>query len=355
MDRNAQGQIVDLRSVIDIAMSDRAVYVWSDDDSGDKWTTLSRVDRTTLHVTSIEVVAGTERLSVASGAVYLVTTGGQPSGWVVERLDPDTLTLQWTAPFVIPSTTRDPEAVGGPDAVWVSVGHDIKQLDPRSGRVLRSVNLTPADSKANAFLAIDPTGRFLYVAYGADDGTPQPLERRDARTGQLATPGPAINETAAGGFVAPQIVATDAGAWVMVQTPEVPGQLVASLYRAGDLERIATLHGTEGTPFSGNLAFGGQILWTANADFVACSDARTGRLTHDWGPLGADATVKIYADAIAADATSVAVNIDGTRASSTSTTSARPRSSRRQGPSAPISRSASVIAVRNRRAVAGLR
>jgi len=302
------GRVVDLRSVIDIAMSDRAVYVWSDDDAGDRWTTLSRVDRKTLHVTSVEVPAAAERLSVAGGALYLFTTGGQPSGWVLERLDPDTLVPRWTTPFVVPSTTRDPEVVGGSDAVWISVGHDIKQLDARSGRVLRSVNLTLADSPASAFLAVDPTGEILYVAYGADDGTTQPLQRRDAHTGQLATD-PTINETAAGGFVAPQIEATGAGAWVMVQTPESRGESVASLFRASDLKRIAS---TEGTAIAGNLAFGGHTLWTANANLVACSDARTGQLIQYWGPLGSDPSVKIYADAIAADATRVAVSIDGT-------------------------------------------
>jgi hypothetical protein len=231
----------------------------------------------------------------------------------VSRLDPDTLRALWTVPIADASALDNATQIAGNAAmVWVSSGHEIEQLDAQSGARLRSVNLTLRTSSTQIYLTLDPNGQVLYVAYGDGGGSPQPLQKRDARTGEFSSLAPTDNPTAAGGFTAPQLVATDAGVWVLVQGEHARGQLTASLFRASDLKQVATLHGTEGAPFGGALALGGHTLWTANADLVACSDARTGRLIHYWGPLGSDPSVKTYADSIAADATSVAVSIRGT-------------------------------------------
>ena len=297
-----------LDSVLDIAMSDRAIYTWSSFAAGDRVGTLSRVDRRTLRINSVKVPQSAGWLSVGGNAVYLLTTRAGHNGMQVSRLDPDTLRALWTTPLADATAIDDASQIAGnTNGVWVTSGHDIEQFDAQSGARVHSVNLTLPTSSTQIYLTLDPSGHVLYVAYGDDSGATQPLQKRDARTGEFSRLAPTGNETAAGGFTAPQLAATAGGVWVTGQTPASRGKTVASFYRTNGLGRAATLTAGGDTGRPGlTIAVAGATLWNWNSTFIACADASSGHA------LSSNRLDNVTADSLAADATSVAVSIDGT-------------------------------------------
>jgi hypothetical protein len=299
------GRVVDLHSVGGIAMSERAFYVMSDVLDADPAATLSRIDRQTLRVLSVRQT-GEGSLDVAGGAVYLMAGTGQ-SAWKLERLDPDTLRALWTVPFADANNGGGNLGVAGnPDVVWISFGNRLEQRDGQSGRLLRSIAASTTGPNIGASIALDPTGRVLYVAYGDGGGGTEPIEIRDARTGAPL----AFNPQGASSVGIGQFIATDAGAWITYRSGMNGG---ASFYRAGDLKRSAELVVGGSSSWTGGVAIApaGNTLWAASFDFLACADARTGQTLHEvGGSTSGEQNPRVFS--VAADATSVAVSVDGT-------------------------------------------
>lgn len=298
------GHVVDLHSADGIAMSQAAFYVVSDELDTNPAATFSRVDRKTLSVVSVRRTRSGS-FHVAGGAVYLMAGTG-PSAWMLQRLDPDTLRPLWTVPFTGENGPGDPSVAAGPTAVWVSFGNRLEELDGQSGRLLRSLAASMTDPNIGASIALDPTGRILWVGYGDGGGGTEPIETRDARTGARLV----FNPQGAGSLGAPLLAATEAGAWVTYRSGMNGG---ASFFRAGDLKHVADLV-VGGVPsFTGGVVVApvGGTLWAGTFGFLACADSRTGQSLRTLRSSTSDAPYpNVFA--IAADSTNVAVSINGT-------------------------------------------
>ena len=301
--REHHGQVVDLHYVYDIAMSDRAFYVVSSPDLGATAPSVSRVDRRTLRIVARPMTTATgASIQVSGTAVYLLAhlrSGSEQ----LQRLDPETLRPVWTIPLIDGGGPLGPTVAGGPDTVWVSLGHRLQQLDGQSGRVIRSLASSATDSNVGASIALDPTGATLYVAYGDGGGGQEAIETRDAHTGTRLQ----FNAAGASALGGPLVFPTGAGAWIAFRGGMNGG---ASFYRASDVKRSAELilNGTSGFSGGVTLAPAGDTLWVGNDEFVACADARTGRGLNE---VKRDASnINIFS--IAADSTSVAVTVNGT-------------------------------------------
>jgi hypothetical protein len=274
--------------------------VLSDVNSADPAETLSRVDRTTGRIVSVQEPAA-QTVTTGGTAVYLLSSPASLQ-WQIQRLDPDTLRPIWTVP-ISGSTGDGPGFTAGSGVVWVSTGNRLEQLDAQSGTVRESRALSV--DNLDTSLALDPTGRLLYVVYGDTGGGTEPIEVRDASSGARLE----FNPRGAASVGATDAVATTGGVWVSYRTG-MNG--AASFFRARDLGQsaVVTVAGMSSFGMGVGLSVFGSTLWVANVQFLACADAATGQAFAEPGQSGSN-SLNLYAGPVAVDVRNAFVVIDG--------------------------------------------
>jgi signal peptidase I len=225
---------------------------------------LVRRDSQTGALVRTAALASVRDIELAGG--WLWVSGQQQAGSpALFRLDPRTLEVRGRA--ALPGAGA--LAASGPAGLWVGVGDRLDLIDPANGRIIVSLK---ADGQVGA-LAVDPLGRFLYVATNVPgEVTPRSITERDASTG--------VVRATLRGFAAlavRELSATSDGVWVSFPTGLL-GQV--AFLRASDLRQVASFTprpgegGTNG--IHANVAAG--VLWVAD-DMVGqlwCADPVTG-------------------------------------------------------------------------------
>lgn len=153
-----------------------------------------------------------------------------------------------------------------PAGLWVGAGRYLYLMDPRSGRIRRTVGVEGVVAQ----LAVDPTGQLLYVARHPEESPEtDSIEQRDARSGTLrmVTPPGAVGEFV--NWLSP----TARGVWVSILT----GNFGTALFlREADLHPIRntdeTAQNVEATVAAGNL-----WLQTSLGRSLICANPHTGR------------------------------------------------------------------------------
>jgi outer membrane protein assembly factor BamB len=226
---------------------------------------VARIDPRTGNVVRSQLFVHVEDVQLAAG--WLWVSGEKLTGaWSLFRLDARTLEVRDTV--ALPGAG----ALAASDAgLWVGDGDRLDLVDA-AGRIIR---VQKADGEVGA-LAVDPTGRFLYVAtsVSAEDITPRSISQRDASTGAVVAKVralPAVAVTALSG--------TTDGVWVSYATGLL-GQVV--FLPAGDLRQVAefTPRPGEGGTNTIHANVGSGVLWVAD-DMVGslwCADPATGAL-----------------------------------------------------------------------------
>jgi len=168
-----------------------------------------------------------------------------------------------------------------PTSLWVGAPTRLIRLDPDTGRILSTIALAPGDATN---VAIDPSGRLLYVAQsnvGLDPARPnQPyktaiLTERDAITGVLLAARSDLPSVAGA-----RVSAIDGpnGVWVSFATGMM-GQV--QLLRASDLATVATFSSGGGAAGTNGVmgTVSGGLLWVSDGiGRVSCADPETGRV-----------------------------------------------------------------------------
>jgi hypothetical protein len=154
-----------------------------------------------------------------------------------------------------------------PAGLWVGAGRNLYLIDVRSGRISTSVRVEGEIAQ----LAVDPTGRLLYVArHHEESPEADSIEQRDARSGDLKM----VTPLAAVGKSVNWLSSTPQGVWVSIPT----GNFGAALFlRKADLRPIrGTVETAQGVEAS--VAAGYLWLQTSLGRGLICANPRTGRL-----------------------------------------------------------------------------
>jgi hypothetical protein len=207
-----------------------------------------------------------------------IAPGGGHVGELVQ-LDPTTLAVhrrigvadQWA-----------PDLAGNGNVLWAATTTHLYRVDPARGTIVRTVLLEGNDTGALAQVALDPNGRWLWVAQtnvGLDPQNPNKsyspllLTRRDPFGGAVQTQRRDL-PSVAGGTVLP---VTD-GVWVAASG----GHFVfVSRLDADTLATDATWANAADSvgPNGATVSVTGNRIWVLNpipSTTIACADARTG-------------------------------------------------------------------------------
>lgn len=256
--------------VVAVTTGDDAVYaIYLPSPNGNQQVVIRLDPRTggTTMSPSFPGAGNGDGLAFLGGSVW--ATGGIPSTAgraFLYQLDAATLAVIDHIDLPGPPST----IAAGPAGLWVGAGRFLILLDPSDGRVLRSLQV----KGEVGHLAVDPTGRLLYVStHLPADLTPLAITERDATSGAVlvSVPGPI-------GLAVNRLSATTTGVWVSYATGTL-GSVV--LLRASDLHLVASFRGGGGEAGSNDVSaeVAGGILWVPNAlGGVWCADPATGRL-----------------------------------------------------------------------------
>jgi ligand-binding sensor domain-containing protein len=227
---------------------------------------------------------GVGNLVFASG--YLWVNGARVSRRTLIQIDPRTLRVVRTinlanahAPYPWLAVTSGPGR-----SVWVGTSDGLRRIDVASGKVLTAVPAPPGF--AVAALAVDPAGTHLYVSTahvvkgGLEGGAVFEYDARSGHQLAQATSGP-ITYSVAGA----SLTAVPGGVWASFRT----GLLGLTIHlRRSDLalvsppgEKIAQspANGLFHWPMSASTIYGGGSLWIANeSGVIACLDPRTAKV-----------------------------------------------------------------------------
>jgi hypothetical protein len=206
---------------------------------------------------------------VAHVATPLYATGtldGSDATAFVERIEPFTLRPTWRV-----TTGARPVIAATDNLLWVQSATTLQRLDPNSGTVMATVELT-GSRRTVALVANLVYGDRLYTARTPSGGGVSTIETRDADTGSIVatTGGPT-------GIGAPQLAATPDGLWTAISG----GNFVTmSYFRGSPLRHILDTGeiGANGTRITYEPTLL-PVLWldvVSAPHAIACRDPETG-------------------------------------------------------------------------------
>ena len=190
------------------------------------------------------------------------TIDGSDATAFVERIEPYTLRPVWRV-----STGAQPVIAAAPNLLWVESDIGLQSLDPNSGTVTATVELT-----AHGQVALTSTLSYtaLYTATTPSGGGVATIETRDSTTGRVVAtvPGPS-------GVSAPQLVPTPAGLWTVISGGHF---VTASYFRGSPLRHVVDVGeiGANGTRLEYEATLS-PVLWLdKEPSAIACLDPITG-------------------------------------------------------------------------------
>jgi hypothetical protein len=260
------GRALDVRDVESVAISSQAIYSLIGGGHSGRILKLVRVDRGTSAVTSAPVTLSYVEIMARGDRLFLfgvdMAGGPKKDGDVLQRLDPGTLRTMWSV-----SGSFGPQLAATGDVIWsVDHGNRLLRFDVSSGARSAAITLPTAAAAQDASIAVDPSGRTLWVGYGASPT--MTLETREPHTGALIRrvhePSVAIGP--------PNLTATDRGVWAATRGG-MKGSAV--YYDRPDLRETGSLPGAY--DMGVDLTWVGRSLWLRGGDLVGCADPRTGR------------------------------------------------------------------------------
>lgn len=248
-----------------------------------------RLERTDLRDGSVRKGAlfRVGHIAVASGYVWVYGTRRPESPARVIQVDPRTLAP--IRPIRLPAeatTLADGIVTAGPSrSVWIGTSRHLLRVDAATGAVL--VRASAPAGLAVGDLALDPSGRYLYVSMAHVDvrggASGAEVLEYDARSGhELAyTAHGLITYSTAGAA----LTATPGGVWASFRT----GMLGLTIHlRQRDLALVPPpgpgIAQTSASslfrwPMSATTLYGGGALWLTNeGGFMACLDPGTGNV-----------------------------------------------------------------------------
>ena len=275
-----------------IALAPNAIYIIYEKSqpAGSYDPALARVaiiDRSTGELHDGGAFPGAQSLALAGGYLW-VASGASPGvnrsdANVLYRVDASSLVVERRISLgrLVSNGNYEPPvlaAIGG--RLWVGYGVHVARLDPTTGAVLHTSTVGNPGAGVSS-LAIDPSGRVLYVGMAGDCVTGASVAEVNSTTGMRIATTSAYYGCDLGG---PNLAATGDGVWVAYATG-LEG--AAAELRASDLEQSALIPGQHS---NGIEAFtGGGVLWLTDgmAGELFCADPATGatRASVIW-PLG---------------------------------------------------------------------
>jgi hypothetical protein len=203
------------------------------------------------------------------------------------EVDPETLSVIRTLPLppAMPADGIMALAAGPEGTLWIGYSQNLLRVDVATGHILDEI--TAPSGLIVSDVAVDPTGRFLYVSYAHNVGGPTEGAEEGAVVYEYdAVSGRELVDTVGGpviGSVAgANLVAVPGGVWVSFRT----GMAGLTVFlRQSDLavSAGATSDSTIGSPFAwmmdASVAYGDGTLFLAQeGGLVACIDAQTGEV-----------------------------------------------------------------------------
>jgi hypothetical protein len=275
-----------------IALAPNAIYVIYEKSqpAGSYDPALARVaiiNRSTGELHDGGAFSGAQSLALAGGYLWVVS-GASPGvsptdANVLYRVDASSLVVErrTTLGRLVSNGNHEPPVLAANGGrLWVGYGVHVARLDPTTGALLHTSTVGNAGAGVSS-LAIDPSGRVLYVGMAGDCVTGASVAEVNSTTGMRIATTSTYYGCDLGG---PNLAATGDGVWVAYATG-LEG--AAAELRASDLEQVAIIPGLHS---NGIEAFtGGGVLWLVDgmAGELFCADPATGatRASVSW-PLG---------------------------------------------------------------------
>jgi hypothetical protein len=237
---------------------------------------LARIDRTTGSVlTNGPFPGGIELVRVGSG---LWVVGGMSGGPTVDKywmdlVDPITLQVKirdWVPGRPGVDLFTLPQLTGSTDSLWLAYGAGLYQLDPSTGTIISTINVSGTLTSAS----LDSSGKRLYVGLVPPSSSSWQAQvfEFDAHTGARLASAP----TGGADLGGPHVAAAVNGVWVTYAT----GMLGQVEHRDSTSLSLLPIRSQVEHTNSIDAVVGGNSVWFIDqmAEQLACADAETGSI-----------------------------------------------------------------------------